>query len=358
MDKRLKFNRESLQSIIKTFSSMYVEDKLYDYVNYLMISRDKNRLAFDMCIIMDTSYTDSMVRLFSEEVEEGEDFSLSINFKEFAKVVKSLKEDEVYLTVSDRNILVECGKIKHYMELNTVSIPNKITCEMSVFDTFGNFMIDFHLAKLYNDMKSVESSLTFNSLTVYLYGIMACSDGVIATNSFTMSYIKSDIFKDDFLFPRHSLKILSQLPKLGAKYFVRDHKIYISGEGYNLYIGEWSGFTRYPKDKILSILKTAQEEETIISNDLELLEAINNCHSFDNYARVNFKDGYVESNNKTHREDFTPVTNVDYTYIVHGEVMKSISNAEKMGVIPSKGMLTVYDGDAYRIVMGVKEVTD
>lgn len=358
MGKRLKFNTDKLQEIVKIFNSMYVEDKLYDYVNYLLISRVGNKIAFDMCIIMDTAYTDSMVRLFSDEVEEGEDFSLSINFVEFAKVVKSFKEEYAYVTINDNNVFIECGNVSHYMELSTTSVPTKIAYELLKCSNLEALMVDFRLANLYNDMKSVESSLQYNALTVYLYGIMACPSGVIATNSFTMSYVKSNFFSDYFLFPRHSLKILSQLPKIGAKYIVQDHKIYIIGEGYQLYIGEWSGFTRYPTDKILDILSLAEQEEIIISEDSSLLESIINCHRFDAYARVNFKDGYVESNNKKHREQFTPITPVDYTYVVHGEVIKSAKNADKMGVVPLKGMLTVYDGDAYRIIMGVKEATE
>ena len=226
MGKRLKFNTDKLQEIVKIFNSMYVEDKLYDYVNYLVISRVGNKIAFDMCIIMDTAYTDSMVRLFSDEVEEGEDFSLSINFVEFAKVVKSFKEEYAYVTINDNNVFIECGNVNHYMELSTTSVPTKISYELLKCSNLETLMVDFRLANLYNDMKSVESSLQYNALTVYLYGIMACPSGVIATNSFTMSYVKSNFFSDYFLFPRHSLKILSQLPKIGAKYIVQDQASY------------------------------------------------------------------------------------------------------------------------------------
>lgn len=326
MAQRLTFKVELLKDIAKTFGAMYVEDKLYEYSNYIQIGHRDNKLCFEMCIIMDGASNDSLVRLYGGECEPFE--PISVGFAHFKTVVESLTGEEVILEVDEKSLKYIGNKSVHRAEVSSVKIPNLILNTMNRFmENNSTLLVDFNLLNLYNKMKDVGENLTMNTLRADLYGVYATDDAVIATNGYSIAVARGKFVSTPFLFPKHSIKILQLLPKIGAKYAIVDNKIYIVGVGFECYIGEWSGFKTYPT-KTLAIFEKPMAE---LVDGSEAFAAIRSMHKFDDVAIIYPGKGYVETKDGKHRVEITPTPEFgEWSMIIHSNILAGVNQCKTL----------------------------
>lgn len=353
MAQRLTFNVETIQDIAKTFDTMYVADKLYDYANYITIYGTGSRIYFEMCVIMDGASNDAMVRMW-EDIESEPFDKIIINFEEFKNMAKSFKTETVDFELNGKNFTIMAGKTKHIAEASTVSIPRQITDILDNFFTQNrDKLVDFNFLKLYNNMNEIGSNLTVNTLNSQLYGIMSTPEFVVSTDGFSMGIHMGEHLAEPFMFPKHSLRILKMFPKLMAKYAIVDHRIYIEGVGFQCYVGEWSGYKNYPVDTIKSLIKA---DLTEVNDAQNALNAIKQCHDFSDLAFVEFGKGVVRNEKGTHIEHFEPTPEFgDYVMIVHKAVLLKAENIDKFYASKERPMGRLESGSKLLVFMGVKQ---
>lgn len=353
MAQRLVFKSETIKDVVKTFDTMYVADKLYDYANYITLYGAHGALFFEMCVILDGASNDAMVRLW-EPVEGQIDFNkVVINFEELKSIVKAIRSDEVVFEIDGHNITILSGKSSHLAKASTVGIPAQITSVLDDFFKNEQNLVDFNLVKLYNNMNDLGENLTVNTLRADLYGIMNDPRFLVSTDGFSIRMNTDGQLPVQFMFPKHSLRILKTLPKLGAKYAVVNHRLYIKGAGFECYIGEWSGYKTYPLE---ALAKYKDVELTPVVEPNEALQAIRRCHLFDDVAIVYFGLGYATNKDKTHKEVFEPTPELgDKEMILHRSVLVKLEETDMMSVDPDKALGKVVDGTRTHIFMGMRE---
>ena len=357
MAQRLTFSAGLIDDIVKTFDTMYAPDKLYDYSNFITIYGRSGRLYFEMCVILDGASNDAMVRLYTP-VEGQEDFDkLVINFAELKSIVKAIKADAIVFEVDGKNLVVTGGKSRHLAETSTVTIPSQITAVLDgFFKEKYSEMVDFNLVKLYNNMNDIGANLTINTLRADLYGIMSDPRFLVSTDGYSIRMYTDGQLSVPFMFPKHSLRILKSLPKLGAKYAIVDHRIFIEGAGFQCYIGEWSGYKNYPTNAV-GQYKDLPMTDVVEPN--EAFQAIKRCHLFDDVAVVYFGLGYATNKRGTHKETFTPTPELgDVKMVLHSTVLSHTEDAPSMCVDLNKYVGRIVDGAKIHLFMGMRENDD
>ena len=202
-------------------------------------------------------------------------------------------------------------------------------------------------------MSMIGESLTSNTLYTYLYGVMHTPTFMSATTGFTMACANSGVIAETFLFPKHTLKILKLLPKIGAKYFIEDKRIFISGVGYHCYIGEWSDQGKYPT---ASISKLLQEDLSPVEDANGVLDAIKSCHKFSEVAYIYLGLGYANNKSGTHKVSFEPTPNIgDKRILIHKDVMAGVGVAEKLTVDVKRSMFKAINEDRITIFLGINQ---
>lgn len=352
MAQRLTFNVDTIKDIAKTFDTMYVQDKLYDYANYITLYGTGNRIYFEMCVIMDGASNDAMVRVW-EDVECEPFDKIVINFEEFKSMAKSFKSETVNFDLDGRNLTIVAGKTTHVSEASSVSIPRQITDILdSFFEKNTSKLVDFNLLKLYNNMNDIGSNLTVNTLNSQLYGIMSTPDFIVSTDGFSIGIHKGQHLAEPFMFPKHSLRILKMLPKIGAKYAILDHRMYIKGINFECYLGEWSGYKNYPIDKIGSLLNLEMKE---VFDAQAAFDAIKQCHQFDEIAVVEFGKGIVRNQRGTHIEHFEASEGFDGSAMhIHRNVLIGVETVDKFYADPVKFVGRLESGTKANVFMGVR----
>lgn len=365
MGQRIVFKRDVLTEVVKAFETMYVSNNLYDYANYITLYASGGQLFFQMCIILDNASSDSMVRLF-EDAEGIEDFSpLTINFTQFKAVIKAMKESHVIVEVSDKSVVIQDSKITHTLELSTVLIPNQIVKQLDDFidsqlpmsqqliSTNREKAIDFNLLKLYNNMNMIGETLTVNTLYNHLYGIMHTPRFMSATTGFTISMISVGVLDETFLFPKHSLKILKFLPKIGAKYLIKDKKMFITGAGFHCYIGAWANDDKYPINQIEKLIDL---QLNTVDFGQELIDAVKSCHQFSDTAYVYPGLGYATNKNATHKVTFTPTPDLGGGRVyLHKDVLSTIGPVETLQVDIERSMFKATNNERIYVFLGMRD---
>lgn len=355
MAQRLIFKTDVIKDVVKTFDTMYVADKLYDYSNFITIYGRNGRLFFEMCVIMNGASNDAMVRLY-EDSEGLVDFDkLIVNFTELKSIVKAIKSDEMFFDLDGKNLTIIGGKSTHTSEASTVAIPKQI---VTILDSFmennQENMVDFNLVKLYNNMNDIGSNLTMNTLKVGLFGVMSTPKFMVSTDGISMSIYTNGQLPEQFMFPKHSLLILKMLPKIGAKFKIIDHRLFIVGVGFECYIGEWSGYKEYP---VSGVARLMDMEMTKIMDGPGAISAIKACHMFDDVAIVYFGQGYATNHKKTHRETFEPTPEFgDKAMIIGRSVLTNLDSMDfdNVWVNPDKFMGRIEDESRIHIFMAMK----
>jgi len=362
MVQRLKIETEPMTSIVKKFSAMYEENKLYNYANFITLHSDGRELFGEMCVIMDGSSSDAMVRLKMPMV--GNSFSpIIVNFNDFYKVIKVIKEDEFEMVVGD-NLTITAGKASHTLELSTVKIPLSISDNLTERLDKGELnLLDIDLVKLYNIVTDVGVTLDSNTLNKYLYGIYVDKDGAFATNGYILNANNSYGIKESFLFPKAFINIAKQLPKLFVKYAIQDRRLFLVGNGFNIYMAEWTtlpvdGVKKENVYPIEGIKRVMAEAEGFINipNPQEAYEAIKAVFSFSDVAMIYPGSGIVRDEKGLHIDGFTSspeFTDTDFIAI-RRESFKGISAMDKLSIDKKLTRIYCEDGNIKTVAMAVK----
>lgn len=337
--------------IVKTFDAMYVADKIYDYSNYVNMYCESGVVYFEMCIILDGASRDCMVRLYHNSPATQDFERLAVNFNELKLVIKTIKGNVITLIPNDSNLTIESDGSTHTMELSTIIIPTVIRNTLDDFkrDKVAS-LVDFNFLKLYNNMNELINTLTINTLQKTLYGIMNHPEGLMATDGYCMHIINDGMLKEAFLFPRHSVSIMKLLPKVGVRYAILDHRIYLFGAGFEVFIGEWEGGVDYPTEPLL---KHARKELTIVNDGKEVMAAIKRCMAFSDVVEVYPGIGEAISKKGRHKEYFTSTPEFgDERILFHINVVKNtiepllleMSTTDKKGRILTENSVYVFLG--------------
>jgi hypothetical protein len=347
-------NKSTLLEVVKTLETMFVSNALYDYANYVTIYCESERLFFEMCVILDGASTDSVIRMW-EDAEGVDNFPpLTVDFTQFKSIVREVKDPQITLEFDDKAITVVGLRVTHKLELSVVKIPNIIVGKLDeLVAKSGTKAVDFNLLKLYNNMSMIGESLTSNTLYTYLYGVMHTPTFMSATTGFTMACVSNGVIKENFLFPKHSLKILKLLPKIGTRYFIEDKRIFISGVGFHCYIGEWADQGKYP---IAQMQKLIQDELFPVEDAEGVIEAIKSCHKFSEVAYIYLGLGYATNKSGTHKVSFEPTPSIgDKRVLIHKDVMVSVGVVDKLYVDVSKSMFKATNEDRIFIFLGMRD---
>lgn len=357
MGERLTLNTDAIKSIVKIFDSMYEENKLYNYVNFITIKSVGDFIHFEMCVIMDGSTSDSMMRLKLEHPHNP--FSeLTLNYQEFSKLIKSIRDDEFEMNIGDSNVSIVSTKTTRYLELSSVKIPTLIYNRLDHFLTLSsNELLDFNLLKLYNIIADLSTLLNPDILNRDLYGISIGERGVVATDGYALGFNDSYSLPTPFLFPKATIKILKLVPKLGAKYAIKNNAIHIVGKGFECYIGAWSPNKAYPN--VYKVIDGIMDDLKEVEAPKEMFEAIKALHNFDEIAFIYPNIGEVTNKNKTHIERFTPTPSLNGGRILmHRNVFKVIAGIDTMYVDSTyQRLICKVDGKVV-ITMGLADKED
>ena len=354
MGKRLTFDSSTLIDLVKSFETMYSKNSLYDYANYITLSCENSKLMFEMCIILDGASTDSMVRMW-ETMEGLDNFDpLTVDFTAFKNIVKEIKDTTMTLDVSDKAITIETARMTHHLELSTVKIPAQISNKLDyLVENSAIRAVDFNLLKLYNNMSMIGETLTLNTLYAHLYGIMHTPEFMAATTGFSMAVMRGGVLNESFLFPKHSLKILKLIPKLGAKYYVHDKRIYIQGQGFHCYIGEWADASKYPVDALTRVIDS---ELTPVNSGVEVLEAMNSCHKFSDVAYVYLGLGYATTKAGTHKVSFEPTPAFgEGRILIHKDVLIGLGKIEHLSASQERSMFKAINEERIFVFLGMRD---
>ena len=354
MVQRLTFNSSVLQELVKAFEVMYVRNNLYDYANYITLSCSDNKLMFEMCIILDGASTDSMVRMW-EEVEGLDNFSpLTVDFANFKSSIKEVKEETLYLEISDKSVSITTSRMKHHLELSFVKIPAQISNKLDYLVENSDIRaVDFNLLKLYNNMNMIGDTLTLNTLYPHLYSIMHTPDFISATTGFSLAVVDGGALKENFLFPKHSLKILKLLPKLGARYYIHEKRIYIEGSGFHCYIGEWAESEKYKVDSINGLINLELDP---VNDGVEVVNAIMSCHKFSDVAFIYLGLGYATNKAGTHRVDFTPTPHFgEARILIHRDVLMGLGKVVNLFASTERSMFKAVNDERMFIFLGMRD---
>ena len=355
MVQRLTLDTRLLKDMVGTLETMYSPNKLYDYSNQVTLYCKREYLICEMCVILDGASNDAMIRLSEPAHEGAQSFDpLTINFDEFRTFVKSIKIDTTTtIEVDGKSITITAGKSKHVMQLSTSTIPTSIVNTLKSFSE--QKFVDFNLLKLYNNMNEIAENLTLNTLSAGLFGIMNTPNWLASSDGFSIGAALDYQLPHNFLFPKHALKIFKALPKISARYAIHDHRFACVGSGFELYMGEWSGYKAYPIDAVTKHLEAVYP--TVVDG-VGALEAIRRCHMFGDLAYVNFGLGIVTNKSKTHTESFTPTPSLgDKEIIIHQEVVPKNAVVESMMVSLEKNVLKIIGAKRVHILLGLKEDT-
>lgn len=351
MAQRLTLKTEFLMDVVKTFDTMYTPDKLYDYANFITIYAEEGLIFFEMCVILDGASNDAMVRL-NENVGDGLNLPpIILNFVDFKNAIKNAKGDDIILDISEKTVKIHNTKMEHTLVASTVAIPSQIVNVLEgISSTSRAKLVDFNLAKLYNNMNDVGANLTSNTLRTELYGIMCTPEYMVATDGLSMTYQFGKFLPEPFMFPKHSLRILKMLPKLMTKYVIVDHRIYFEGVGFQCYIGEWGGYKTFPVNGIGKLIESADIK---IPDGVGLFEAIKQCHKFGELAVIKFNQGTVSNKKGTHIERFEPFADMGdrVMYVLRG-VMLNATEATELYVSGTKSLGRVVFGNRSHIFLG------
>lgn len=363
MVQRLKFETQVINNMTKILSSMYEESRIYNYANFVTIKGVDKQLLFELCIIMDGSNSDAMMRL--KVPYEGEDFDpLIIHFGEFAKVVKRIKDPMIELLVEGKSLTIETNSFKHTLELSTIKIPNAIYNKLGSFlDSSRDKLLDFNLLKLYNVVSNVGSVLGSMTLNRMFYGIYAWDKYVIASNGLVASYDRSYSFPTPFLFPKATIGILKELPKLGAKYAVVDNTFYLVGQGFECYIGEWyvepsydHQSNGYPIKAMDRKIEELESNSILIPNGREVFDSIRACQGFAEASYTYLGLGYTSNANGSHIDRFEAVEGFgDKRFILSRDVTIGINRIDSMRITQDFGMVLLEIGEQRLMLVCMKD---
>lgn len=200
------------------------------------------------------------------------------------------------------------------------------------------------------------------TLNRMFYGMYAWDKYVIASNGLVSSYDRSYSFPTPFLFPKATIGILKELPKLGAKYAIAYNTFYLVGQGFECYIGEWyvepdyGTNTGYPIKAMDKKIEELESNSMEIPNGKEVFESIRACQGFAEASYTYLGLGYTSDANGSHIDRFEAVEGFgDKRFILSRDVTTGINRIDSMRVANDLGMVMVEIGEQKLMLVCMKD---